>query len=342
MTYSRTLILSLLGTTLLAFPTRPVEQAPERKPAATLTDGKDVVQCVAFSADGKKVVAGGDTAVRVWDVGTWNELHRFQPKVPALSAAFLGEGDRLAYGGKCRKDQVQGVTSVYLQDLAKGEVIDEAEMRGAYVRALALAPDGKRLAVATDPAVRLYAVADKGLDALKSGFLRGAGDRHVNDVAFSPDGKQLASASRDDEGFALWKVTDEGLAPDRTLHRSNTEAWSVAFTQDGNGVVAGDGFAVLLLDATRANAPPIELGRHGGGNADVRCVAVSPDGKLAASAAVSDGYAVWDLATRRRLVLLEEAGAFSVAFSPDGKWLATAGGRGLVQVWDVARLAAGK
>jgi WD40 repeat protein/serine/threonine protein kinase len=75
--------------------------------------------------------------------------------------------------------------------------------------------------------------------------------------------------------------------------------------------------------------------RHAG---PVPGVAVSPDGRLFATAGVSGAVVLWDVATRkeRRTITAQGGGVAGVAFSPDSRLVAAAGDNGLVQVWEVA------
>lgn len=299
----------------------------EGQDVKTLPEEKHSITGVAFSSDGKKLATVSDGGpVRIWDVATEKQLEAIEVKVPAYSVAFSPDGKLLAYGVKGGR--------VHLRDVAAGKEIYVIENVGDYVPAVAFSPDGHFLTFAVRRKVGLYDLRGKSPKFLLSGHL---GDS-VNGVAFSLDSKQVASASRDDDAFRLWDVTPHGLSAVRVLRRSTTEAWAVAFVKGGKKLVAGDGFDVLLMDIAREETKVTKLGSHGGGNADVRKVAVSPDGKLAASAAVSDGYRVWDLEASKLVVHLKEAGGFTVNFSPDGKWLATGGGKGVVKIWDVSEL----
>jgi WD40 repeat protein len=320
-----TFLASFVALALL-HPAAPIGAA-EPQPAVALPEDREGINCVAFSPDGKRLAtasAGGP--VRIWNVATWKEVKLIQPETPALAVAFSHDGRLLAFGGKGGK--------VHVWDLDEGKEKHVLENVGDYVRAVAFAPQERLLAFAVGRKVGLSDLRGDSPRHRRSGFHRD----YVNGVAFARDGKHLASASRDDDSFRLWDVTADGLVQKRVLRRSSTEAWAIAFTADSTRLIAGDGFDVWLLETAGDETKTTKVGTHGGGNADVRRVAVSPDGKVAASVAVSDGYRLWDLETGRFVVLLEEPGAFTVAFSPDGKWSATAGGKGIVRVWDVARL----
>jgi predicted NACHT family NTPase len=152
-------------------------------------------------------------------------------------------------------------------------------------------------------------------------------------VAFSPDGKTLASASWDGT-VRLWDVgTRRSLGDPLRGHTENV--YSVAFSPDGKTLASASWDHTVRLWNVETRQPlgePLEV------HSSVNGVAFSPDGKALASASDDHTVRLWDVATRQPLG--EPLGVHSsvngVAFSPDGKALASTSADGTVQLWDMA------
>jgi WD40 repeat protein len=282
------------------------------------------VACLAFSADGKTLVSGGnDCAVHLWDTATGDELRPFRAGHHAriLAMAYSPDGRALATGG------MDGM--ICLWDLVTGNLRSALDHKAGWVCRLVFSPDGAH----SDKSIRLWELATAREVRRLSGYAGG----YVSSLAISPDGRTLA-ATGGAGTILLWET-----AAGRQLHRMTGQARDakLAFVPDERTMVSvgedsqAPASVVRLWDVASGR----ELRHWLTPQRSVKSLAVSPDGRLLAVAGTEEALRLWEIATgkeRPEFQLPAKTSVSEVKFSPDARTLAVACDGGCVSLWEVA------
>jgi WD40 repeat protein len=200
------------------------------------------------------------------------------------------------------------------------------------VTALAFSPDGEAVVASGYHELTLW----KMVDGTPTRRIPGTAER-IHDIAYSPDGKWLATASGDPGQFGsvqLWIAEAGGggkLA--RDLLETTDSVFAVAFSPDGTKLAAAGADRALRVWEVATGKELALIEDHADWIFDL---AFSPDGKRIATASRDKTSKVFDVEKKESIATFPGHGdtVYCVAFAPDGKSVVTGGADNQVRVWN--------
>lgn len=284
------------------------------------------ISSLAFSPDGKTLASDSrDGTIRLWDVITGEERYALKKDSDiATMLSFTSDGETMV--SVSWEDKIGLWNSITGEHKQTFTMHPDCSTTGA-----AFSLGGKTVAIGSDNGT-IY------LHDLDTGELRmpltGHGE-HVDNLAFSPDGNTLATASWADETIRLWdahtgKHKKTFTAPHARYVRG------LVFSPDGKTLASGSGDGTIRLwDAHTGN----EKHTFTGHSERIYSVAFNPNGDIIASGSTNGIINFWDADTGQYIKTLNGLRngfiepADSLVFSPDGNTLAC--GHDGIRLWDV-------
>jgi WD40 repeat protein len=298
-----------------------VWDAARLEKAAVLTGHKGRVMGIAFSPDGRMLATGSGAPppgqLILWEAGRWEKVRELDRGLGYGNILFTPDSRYLLnpHGAIC---------DLSLSQCVSGDV----PWLGANW--IALSPNASRLVGVHPGGEVMFSALERSGNSLVRKFLRSipAHRFHGRSVAFSPDGRWLASAADD---IVLWDAATQT----KLAHLPYTaESWSVAFSPDGQWLVSSHSDGAVLLWSVTERELVANFNEHSN---SVRAVAFSRDGKKIASASEDRSIIIWNAEDGRKETVLSghDTRVTSVGFSPDGKSLASCDQQSTLIFWDL-------
>jgi WD40 repeat protein/serine/threonine protein kinase len=304
----------------------------------TIRGHRQEISSLAFSPDDRELATGcEDGLIRIWDATRPRDIFTTQPMGGDIAALAFRQDGALVYGNGFALWACDPATGNRLMAYAPS-ALHALCPSGPSHTAVTFSSDSKRLAIGGGmvqpdrPLVRLW----DGIAGKEIGLI-GRHDDWVTNVAYSKDGRMIASIG-DDEIVKVWDpATRKELFSFPA--RSSGKPWHterpLAFSPDGRLLaVAGRDLWIKIWDvAVRRELRDLK----GHTNLPLSLVFTHDSTRLI-SGSLDKTIRVWELSSGNPIFTLRghSEGVRTVALSPDGKRIASGGHDRTIKLWDAA------
>jgi len=334
----------------------------------------DSIRNSALSPDGKLLATVSSRSVALWDLTARKMLYSFPcdhgPQFSCPGIAFSPDSRQLGY--------VRGIDFACVWDLQTGKPALELRSPGRATSLCRFTPDGKHFFVTADSGMQMWNLESKQMThSIDDGFISllspdatrfvrvnegkavvygetetgrtiaelkvpAAHNGIENGVAFTPDGKSLATVASLKSEVQLWDLATGSIRSSFSLssaigeaaRRKQNSAYRVGFSNDGSMLLLGTGLGVIYRWdlVTKKVLPALE-----GHSDEVTGFHTALDGKTLISTGADGLIRLWSLRTGRQISQPDGyVSPIRGAYSSDGQYVSIADSKGRVDLWNAA------
>lgn len=290
-------------------------------PAACLKnmfECSDIINSVAFSADGKLILAAcGDGTVSITDKTSGEKIRDLRGSdAPVRSAKFSADGKLIVTGSADNTARIWNVNSGELMHVFK---------HSTSISDVSFSNNGKFIITAcADSSAHIWDITQQ---TRVTSFKQNAA---VTNAVFNHDDSKVLTAA-DDSTAHLWDVaTGRSIY---TFHHKSPLVTTAVFTADDKQILTANYDSAVYL----WNAETGQLTDSVKTASEITSVTLSADGKLILIGSWNNYAYLWNVPAHKfyNLPFKHTATVFGVAFSEDGKWFLTGDGDKIVRLWNI-------
>jgi WD40 repeat protein len=329
----------LFGSSPIQVPPQPgTTSQPQGTRYLTYNGHSNYVISAVWSSNGKYIASGGgDNTVRIWNPNTGNTLYTYRiHKSTTIRPSFLSEVLSIIWSPDNTTIAFAGKQAPMIWNPFNDQIITTYKSHSPIfpiIASMAWSSDGQSIASTNigspkDQAIHVWS-PQNGQQIAKIDVSKGWTDTDpVGGVAWSPDSKRIACGLHGE--IRIYNVRTK----QHIQTYKNKSAWayySVCWSRDNTRLVCAFPKEAVVWDITTGEL----MHKYIDHKADIRDIALSPDGKYVASASNDTTVHIWETDTGNRIFTYEghRDKVAAVTWSPDGKRVASGCADGTVHVW---------